>query len=126
MHYSIDRIQSLADLKDVFPEPIADEMNFCLFSTSGVHGTYTTIEEAEAEPDGEVTILVVHPRTVTLRYGNIPVDAESAPYLKALRASSWDVMRRIGADRDVCTCEPQNAYLCLRCERIAENQDIGF
>lgn len=29
-------------------------------------------------------------------------------------------------DDDACSCEPQNAYLCLRCERIAEDQDIGF
>jgi hypothetical protein len=27
---------------------------------------------------------------------------------------------------DACACETGNAYLCLRCERIAEDQDIGF
>lgn len=30
------------------------------------------------------------------------------------------------ADCDACTCATGGAYLCLRCERIAESQDIGF
>jgi hypothetical protein len=29
-------------------------------------------------------------------------------------------------DDDACTCATGGAYLCLRCERIAETQDIGF
>ena len=29
---------------------VPDEMNFVLFSTSGVHGSYTTIEAARATP----------------------------------------------------------------------------
>lgn len=29
-------------------------------------------------------------------------------------------------DDDPCTCATGGAYLCLRCERIAETQDIGF
>ncbi len=29
-------------------------------------------------------------------------------------------------DPDACTCATSGAYLCLRCERIAESQDIGF
>lgn len=87
MHYSI-------------PRPVADEMNLCLFSTSGVHGSYCTIEDVEADPElEEVTVLVIHPRTVTLRYGNVPVNAETAPYLKALRASSLEVVQRIGFSR---------------------------
>jgi hypothetical protein len=98
MHYSVRaQIRSLDDLRDYFPEPVADEMNFCLFSTSGVHGSYCTIEEAEADPEiGEVTVLVVQPRRVMLAYGNVPVTPETAPYLKALRASSQAAVARIG------------------------------
>lgn len=36
-----------AALRGMFPDAKADDMNFVLFSTSGVHGTYNTIEEAE-------------------------------------------------------------------------------
>lgn len=104
-HYSIrDQLRTLEDLLGYFPVPVADEMNFCLFSTSGVHGSYTTIEQIESDPEsygGEVTVLVCQPRRVMLAYGNVPVTAESAPYLKALRASSWDVVSRIGRDEGV-------------------------
>jgi len=43
-------------------------------------------------------------------------DAERAA---AIRAIELDV-----DDDDLCSCEPGNAYLCLRCERLAEEQDI--
>ena len=91
-------------------------MNFVLFSTSGVHGMYTTIEEIEAsilkypdgpDPDGpdpdaddyhfpEVTVLIVQPRLVCLRYGCIPVTLADIPYLKRLRESSWCTVQKIG------------------------------
>lgn len=100
-HYSLQstQIKTLADLRAYFPKPVADEMNFCLFSTSGVHGSYTTIEQAETDPDeygNDVTVLVVQPRRVMLAYGNVPVTPESAPYLKALRASSLEFVCKIG------------------------------
>ena len=112
MHYSIhNSIRSFEDLKSIFPEPEANEMNFVLFSTSGVHGSYQTIEEAHEEytkflndpaydtDDGnnEVTVLVVHPRLVCMKYGNILVTDENVEYLKALRQSSWAVVQKIGA-----------------------------
>lgn len=39
----------------------------------------------------------------------------------AVRAIELDVDAE-----DLCTCATSGAYLCLRCERIAEDQDIGF
>ncbi len=93
-------------LRDLFPGAIVDEMNFVLFSTSGVHGTYNTIEEAEAslalpedhdERDCSITFLIVHPRWVTLRYGNVEVKSlEDVNFLKALRANSHRIIKRIG------------------------------
>lgn len=100
-------------LRELFPEGTADEMNVCLFSTSGVHGTYATIEEEE-NPDAEnlewweeghpgepyrasVTFLILHPRTVTTRHGNChPKTPEDFAFLKKLRQSSWDVLQQIG------------------------------
>ena len=96
-------------LRAMFPDGKADEFNFCLFSTSGVHGTYSTIEEAEGglgrgnkDEDGEevtpsVTFLIVHPRIVCLRYGNCePKNAEDIAFLKSLRESSWALVPTIG------------------------------
>lgn len=101
----------MAALREFFPNGTADAMNFVLFSTSGVHGTYTTIEDAEAavgrgnkDEDGEewtpsLTFLVVQPRIVCLRYGNCcPQSAEDFEFLKALRASSWQAALLIGSD----------------------------
>ena len=106
----------MAVLREWFPGGAANEMNFALFSTSGVHGTYTTIEEIEASltkygespdfdddawpddySDNELTVLIVQPRICTVRHGLIQVALADVPFLKALRQSSWDIVRVIGA-----------------------------
>ena len=94
-------------LRTMFPEGEADEMNFVLFSTSGVHGSYTTIEEHESEPvfteDGEpdqentVTFVIVQPRIVAMRYGVVcPKSPDDYAFLRKLRQSSWDAVAKIG------------------------------
>lgn len=100
-HYSIKQIRFLHELKDFFPEGEANCMNFCLFSTSGVHGDHGTIEElnlkAGKEYNSVITILVVQPRLVKLTYGSISVSTEEdIEYLKKLRKSSWDAVSLIG------------------------------
>lgn len=83
-------------IKAMFPDAKADELNFVLFSTSGIHGLYATIEECQAE-GYSVTFLIVHPRLVCLRYGNVlPRNDEEWEFLKALRKSSHEVMSKIG------------------------------
>lgn len=97
-------------LRQMFPDGEAGELNFCLFSTSGIHGMYTTIEEAEEDfnrggkdSDGQettpqVTFLIVHPRIVCLRYGNCnPLTADDFVFLKKLRKTSWAATAKIGA-----------------------------
>jgi len=121
-HYNIWVISSggVAGLRKMFGDPPhANEMNFALFSTSGVHGNYTTIEEIEHSlgkygsdpafmqdeseesiPDDyhgpSLTVAVYHPRIIGIGYGNVQVTLEDIPFLKALRQSSWDAVQRIG------------------------------
>lgn len=100
-YYAVQKIKSIDELKKLFPQGIADPMNVVLFSTSGVHGSYTTIEELfKTGEDGfipdKITVLVVHPRTVSMRYGEIRVTEEDLNYLLKLRASSWDAIQSIG------------------------------
>lgn len=94
-------------LRSMFPTGEANDMNFVLFSTSGVHGSYTTIEDHEAEPmfeyddgefqDEEITFLIVQPRIVAMRYGKvIPRSPADYEFLKKLRQTSWDVVSEIG------------------------------
>ncbi len=95
-HYSINRAtDGMGLLRSVFPDAIANAMNFCLFSTSGVHGTYQTIEEEEKDPCIGVTFVIVHPRLVTLQFGNAyPETKEDFSFLKTLRRSSKLVVTR--------------------------------
>lgn len=110
-HYSkpvpVLKVHGMEALRTMFPEGEADEMNFVLFSTSGVHGSHTTIEEHETEPvyveDGEpvhentVTFVIVQPRIVAMRYGVVcPKSPEDYTFLKKLRQSSWDAVAEIG------------------------------
>src|SRR3989304_6412344 len=100
-HYSImcltEKGSGMKALRELFPDGDANELNFVLFSTSGVHGSYNTIEDAELflqgkDPEGhlDITFLIVHPRLVALRYGNcIPTSEDDINYLKKLRDNSY-------------------------------------
>lgn len=118
-HYDTKHLEGMDDLRGMFADGKCNELNFVLFSTSGVHGSYTTIEEIEASllkygenpaflnddnsydvPEdycgSELTALIVHPRLCVLRYGNVKVRLEDIPYLKRLRQSAWNVVQKIG------------------------------
>jgi len=104
-YYSVSEIETLDELKKYFPNGEANELNFVLFSTSGVHGFYTTIEDIEKEEDDEVdsdcdnhriTILYIQPRTVRVMYGHIEVTKDDLEYLKKLRKTSLDAISNIG------------------------------
>jgi hypothetical protein len=123
-HYSVWHLDSnngktdseigMDSLRRWFPAGEANDMNFVLFSTSGIHGTYTTIEDIESgllkygddfEPEDDwpedwhgkdLTALIVQPRIVCLRCGNVRVRLVDIPYLKKLRASSLAAVATIG------------------------------
>lgn len=92
--------QGMEVLRKIFPKGEANSMNICLFSTSGVHGTYTTIEEVEIDSEehgNEVTFLIIKPRAIQMLYGNVIVESQDdINYLKALRESSKRAMAEIG------------------------------
>lgn len=106
--------QEMAVLREWFPDGKANEMNAVLFSTSGVHGSYTTLEQIErgllkygddAEfpdewPDDyagdQLTVLLIQPRLCTVRHGNVKVTLADIDFLKDLRASSHAALAKIG------------------------------
>lgn len=123
LHYSIIQVKhdAMGALRQMFPNGEANELNFVLFSTSGVHGTYCTLEQIEnsvskygyvpASDDNiqsrddyvypEVTVLFVHPRVVALRYGNAKISSlDDLEFLKRLRASSLNVVSKIGSPEE--------------------------
>lgn len=95
---------TLPALREMFPTATADSMNFVLFSTSGTHGTYDTIEDVEEEVktngftfDG-LTFVVVQPRLAGIRYGRVyPQTPEDFDFLRMLRTTSWAAVSKIGA-----------------------------
>lgn len=88
-----DKQQGLNALRALFPDAKADEMNFVFFSTSGIHGSYHTIEEEELKPETGVTFLVLQPRLVLTRYGvAFPKTEDDFVFLKKLRSSSQEAM----------------------------------
>jgi hypothetical protein len=96
----IKDIDGMQVLKSIFPEGEANEMNMVFFSTSGVSGSYITIEQIEEslgkykEEDElrTLTFLILHPRLVSLKYGNCLVtNLEDVVYLKKLRESSRQI-----------------------------------
>ena len=105
VHYSIQRLSDatlgMDALREMFKNA-PNQLNFVLFSTSGVHGTYTTIEMIESEilegqEPSQLTFVIVHPRIVVMRYGNcIPQTLEDVAFLKMLREKSREAAVGIG------------------------------
>lgn len=123
-HYNIysarkDPEASIVALREWFHDDASvNGMNFILFSTSGVHGCYTTIEEIEASmalyPDGppmltgdddypddytppEITFLIVQPRIVGMTYGLAKIrNADDVAWVKRMRDLSTKAVAGIG------------------------------
>lgn len=112
----VDHEEGRRALLLTFPDGNANPECFALFSTSGIHGTYLSLEEVAASierygdtasfPDGEepddwcpprITVLVVEPRIVRLRCGEVVVFKEDLPWLRRLRLTSWAAVLQIGA-----------------------------
>lgn len=95
-------LRSMRDVKAIFPAGEADAHNWLFIGTSGVHGTGITLdqaakilkrsEDAIAAPlvNGKtyITVLVVHPRLVVMKYGEILVSAADVKLLRKLVRST--------------------------------------
>lgn len=97
-HYTVKDLESMEKIRAVFPEGKADSMNWLVLSTSGVHGSYTTLDELEAERGDPnhgqlITALIIQPRLCVLHAGEIVVEPDDVPYLRELVRSSLDAMR---------------------------------
>jgi len=105
-YYSVYKVRrsdaAMSFLRERFPDGEADDLNFVLFSTSGVHGHSCLIEKIELANENEdavddVTFLLIQPRTVTMVYGQVkPETSDDIKFLKKLRASSKEAISDIG------------------------------
>ncbi len=103
-HYKVMQLRTMAELRELFPDGKANDLNWVFLSTSGVHGSYQSLDgvfssdaRIEAQEDGEefepmVTVLVVQPRLVVLRYGALHITVEDVPYLRGLVNSTLEAI----------------------------------
>jgi hypothetical protein len=97
-YYKNYEIESIEQLKSIFPDGEANDLNWCVLSTSGVHGLYTTLDQLERDcASGEreypsITVLVIMPRIVSMRWGHLNIALEDIPYLRKLVTSSLKFM----------------------------------
>jgi len=93
-YYKNHHIEGIEHLKGIFPDGEANDLNWCMLSTSGVHGLYINLDDIEKEFNkGEhrvldITVLVIMPRIVSMLWGNISIVLADIPYLRKLVTSS--------------------------------------
>jgi hypothetical protein len=84
----VAHIPDIDHLRSIFVDGTDYTMNWLFCSTSGVHGSYDTLDDLVWEADDEdevytyLTVLVVQPRIVRIHYGSIPVLPEDVPWLR--------------------------------------------
>lgn len=98
--YEVVKLRDLAEtgesgmdvLRSLFTDGEANGLNFVMFSTSGTHGSYLSIEEVVdslgTDEPYKLTVLVIQPRVVRMLYGEIAITAYDVPFLLKLRESS--------------------------------------
>ena len=81
-------------------ENFPNEMNFFIPSTSGVHGSYCTLNEIEENIKNKtndytpaLTIMLFKPRIVQVIYGSVLVDEEDIPKLREIISKSWECLQ---------------------------------
>ena len=99
-HYHVfDGLKTIEDLKTIFPDGKADDLNWVFLSTSGVHGSYTTLDDLEKDPDyadnidengnAHITVLVLHPRMCCIKFGHMDINVKrDSAYLRGLVKST--------------------------------------
>lgn len=96
-HYSVDNLKDFSEIELIFADG-PDEMNWIFLSTSGVHGSYETLDDVEANWDSEggnyITVLAIHPRMVWSRYGHIEIPKKSdIQWLRQMATESLEAVK---------------------------------
>lgn len=95
-HYEFQEILNIREVKEIFPDGIADRYNWVFLSNQCFHGTNDTLDKIERillgqdriRPiDGKywtVTVLILCTRTTVVKYGYINVTIDDIEYLRRL------------------------------------------
>jgi hypothetical protein len=98
---SISNISNMDELKELFPDYVDYTFNWLFLSTSGVHGSYLTIDDLEkcikSDPEfvPSITVLVVQPRTVKIFYGDLEeISVDDFKWLRQAVEKTIDAIKR--------------------------------
>lgn len=89
-YYSVQKLEGMAEVRVLLADG-ANALNWLFLSTSGVHGSYQTLDNlfkvdeeypGEEEIPDSITAIVFQPRTVRVWYGDIKVTPEDVPWLR--------------------------------------------
>lgn len=111
-HYKVEEIKGTNDevwqqIKEIFPDNKADNLNWIFGSTSGVHGSYITLDKLadpeywkefneDKDPEDHIdrteldfTFLIIQPRLCVMYYGTLYIrNDEDSEWLKTVITSS--------------------------------------
>jgi hypothetical protein len=87
-HYEVQPIESMHQVREHFTDPCNYELNWLFLSTSGVHGSYTTLDNLENDSEyadwDTITVLIICPRLVVMKYGELSVSRDDIPWLRSI------------------------------------------
>lgn len=86
-HYKCIPLDGMDHVRKLFPNGNADSLNWLFLSTSGVNGTFNTLDYIErhwSDDSNYVTALVLFPRLCVMYYGEIAITESDIPYLRNL------------------------------------------
>lgn len=104
-HYEFQEITNMRDVREIFPDGIANRYNWVFLSNQCFHGTNETLDKVEEillgqDPikpiDGRywsITILILCTRTTVVKYGYINVTIDDVEYLRRLVRTTLDIIK---------------------------------
>lgn len=102
--YEFQEIRSIREIREIFPNGIADQYNWIFLSQKCFHGTGEKLDEIErillgqgkAKPiDGKywsITVLIICPRTTVVKWGFIDITIDDVEYLRGLVRSTLEII----------------------------------
>lgn len=89
-------IETMREVKEIFNDGYDPRLNWLFVSMQGIHGSYLSLDEVEEIIRGEseftesvngryyVTILIIHPRLATIKWGEILVGLNDVDFLRKI------------------------------------------
>jgi hypothetical protein len=97
----------MQEIYSMFPAGLTNERQWILLSTGGLHGSFTSIEDAEYILRGEdpkkqplsngrtmITVLIVKPVSCTLLWGEVQVNMDDLKFLRKLVRNSLQTIEK--------------------------------